>query len=359
MKFAEYLLKKLIPFFVISLVFIGLILNLVDLFMNISKYLEARSPAKDVFMVMVYFIPKTIWYGAPVAFLFSVTYVLSNLYSNNEMEAIFASGVSLFRFSLPMLIFSIFLSIGMFFLEDKLVVNTLEKKNQLQNSLLGQEQDANSNDIVVISDNGKIIYKARRYRDAKRRIENVYFVFRNEDKNMEAIIFAKSAEWNENSLVWDLTEAIQYCPDENNSVSIVPLSAEYTSRLTESYEIFRKKNVNIESVTVKEAKQYIAHLKKAGLPYYEQQSVYYKKFAFPFILFIAGFLAVGLTGKTRKNILLISLSLSIAAVVLYYVFQMMTMVLAKTEVFTPFMGAWLPDIVFTFIAAVLLKFSRT
>ncbi len=359
MKFAEYLLKKLVPFFIISLIFIALILNLVDLFMNISRYLEAKSPAKSVFMVMVYFIPKTIWYGAPVAFLFSVTYVLSNLYSNNEMEAIFASGVSLFKFSLPMLIFSIFLSIGMFFLEDKLVVQTLEKKNDLQNALLGQEQDANSNDIVVISDNGKIIYKARRYRDSKHRIENVYFVFRTEEKSMEAIIYAKSAEWNEETKLWDLSEAIQYVPDNNNSVEIVPLSVDFTSRLNESYEIFRKKNVNIESVTAKEAKQYILHLKKAGLPYYEQQSVYYKKFSFPFILFIAGLLAVGLTGKTRKNVLLISLSLSIAAVVLFYVFQMMTMVMAKTEILTPFMGAWLPDIVFIFISAVLLKFSRT
>ena len=76
-------------------------------------------------------------------------------------------------------------------------------------------------------------------------------------------------------------------------------------------------------------------------------------------MFIAAFLAVGVTGKTRKNVLLISLSLSIVAVVLFYVFQMVTMVLAKTNVMTPFMGAWLPDIVFTIIAGFLLKFSRT
>lgn len=359
MKFATYLLKKIIPFFLVALLFVGLILNLVDLFMNISKYIEAKSPIKDVFMVMVYFIPKTIWYAAPIAFLFSVTYILSSLYSNNEMEAIFASGVSLFKFVLPLLILSFFLSIGMFFLDDKLVVSNLEKKTTLQNTLLGIEQDANSNDVVVISDNAKIVYKVKRYRDAKRKIESVFFVFRHEDKSFESLIYAKSAQWNEETNLWDLTDAIQYQPDENDDIVVVPLSSEFTSRLNESYEIFQKKTVNVESVTVEEAKTYINHLKKAGLPYYEQQSVYLKKFAFPFILFISGFLAVGLTGRTRKNILLISMLLSIIAVVLYYVFQMMTMVLAKTEVLTPFLGAWLPDIVFTFIAILLLKFSRT
>ena len=117
MKFAEYVLRKLIPFFLVSLFFIALILNLVDLFMNISKYLEMNAAAKDVVRVMVLYIPKTVWYAAPIAFLFSVTYILSDLYAKNEMEALFASGVSLFKFIIPILVAAIALSLGMFFLE--------------------------------------------------------------------------------------------------------------------------------------------------------------------------------------------------------------------------------------------------
>ena len=53
--------------------------------MNISKYLEQNAAAKDVLTVMELYIPKTIWYAAPIAFLFSVTYVLSDLYAKNEV----------------------------------------------------------------------------------------------------------------------------------------------------------------------------------------------------------------------------------------------------------------------------------
>ena len=358
MKFVEYILRKLIPFFIVSLIFIALILNLVDLFMNISRYLEMSVPAKQVFRVMLLYIPKTIWYAAPIAFLFSVTYILSDLYSKNEMEALFASGVSLFQFVMPVLVVAIFLSVGMFFLEDKLVVSTLEQKTTLQKELLEQLESANNENIVVLSDSGKVIYKARRYRDSNKKLENVFFVLRNEDKKLQAIIHADQAIWNEEKNVWELEKAVQF---ESRGETLVKttVSIEYTSRLTENYEIFRKTTVDVASVNVADAKVYINHLKKAGLPYNEPLSVYYKKFAFPFILFIAAFLAIGLTGKTRKNVLLISLSLSIAAVVLFYVFQMATMVLAKTGVMTPFMGAWLPDIVFIFIAGFLLKYSRT
>ena len=152
MKFVGYILKKVIPFCFVSLIFIALILNLVDLFMNISKYLEMEAPAKDVLMVMIYYIPKTVWYAGPIAFLFSVTYVLSDLYSKNEMEAIFASGVSLFRFVLPVFVFAIILSVGMFYLEDKLVVTNMEKKNALQKYLLDEVESANNENIVVLSD---------------------------------------------------------------------------------------------------------------------------------------------------------------------------------------------------------------
>ena len=358
MKFAIYILKKVVPFFLVSLLFIALILNLVDLFMNISKYLEMDAPARDVVRVMVLYIPKTIWYAAPIAFLFSVTYILSDLYSKNEMEAIFASGVSLFSFVLPVFILAVLLSFGLFFLEDRLVVTTLEQKTTLQKKLLDEQESANNDNIVVISDSARLIYKAKRYRDSTHRLENVFFIFRDEEMVLQAIIHAQSALWNEDKEVWDLQDAVQY-ENDDGFLKLTPLDSKYKDQLVENYKIFRRTTVDVANVNAADAKIYINHLKKAGLPYNEQLSVYYKKFAFPFILFIAAFLAVGVTGKTRKNVLLISLSLSIVAVVLFYVFQMVTMVLAKTGVMTPFMGAWLPDIVFIFISGVLLKFSRT
>ena len=259
---------------------------------------------------------------------------------------------------MPVFVFAIILAVGMFFWEDRLVVNTLEKKTSLQNKLLGEEQSSNNENIVVISDSAKIIYKAKRYRDSVRRLENVFFIFRDDSKVLEAIIHAETALWNEEKGSWDLGNAVQFKNEDGNLIK-TSVDSDFVSLLTESYEIFRRTNIDIKNVNTADAKVYINHLKKAGLPYNEELSEYYKKFAFPFILFIAAFLAVGLTGKTRKNVLLISLSLSIAAVVLFYVFQMMTMVMAKTGVITPFMGAWLPDIVFIFIAGVLLKFSRT
>ena len=358
MKLVIYLYKKIIPLFFGAMIFFALVLNLVDLFMHIATYLQNNVTVKDIVMVMLYYVPKTIWYAVPVAILFSTSYSLSDMYANNELEALFASGVSLFRFTLPVLLLSVLLSFGLFAFENKYVVSTYGKKTTLQDQLLKKVTNENNNDVIVLSENGKIIYKARRYIESTKKLSDAYFVFRDEDKTLLSIIYASTAFWDEEKERWNLQGAIQYTPD-GQGFKTSSVQAAYTQQLTESYTIFRKTNVDVQSVSAKDAKVYIDHLKKAGLPYHEQLSEYYKKFAFPFIVFIVVFLSIGLTGKTKKNVLLISLASCISASVLFYVTMMVTMVFAKHGYISPFMGAWFPVIFYTIASVILLRYSRT
>lgn len=358
-KLERYILKRTIVFFLVSMLLVALILNLIDLFTNISNYLESKASFLSVLKVSALFIPKTIWYASPIAFLFSVTYILSEFYSTNQMEAIFASGISLYRFVRPIVIFSVLCSFLMLIWEDKVCVQTLKQKNKLQSELLGTTPSLNNSNVVVQSEGGQIIYKVDHYNHETKTIEDgCYFIFRDEQKNLQAIIYCENATWSDSQNKWILATPKEYIL-ENNTLICKPAENIYLDKLTENYEIFKRANLDVSTETIKDSKIYINHLRKAGLPYYEPQSVYFKKYAFSFIFFVSGLLAIGLTGRTRKNVLLISLTLSVVSVVLYYVFQMCTMVLAKTQVITPFMGAWLSNIVFTIISCILIKYQRT
>ena len=83
MKLIEYLFKKIIPVFLGATLFFSLVINLVDLFINITTYLQNECPARDILRVMLYYVPKTIWYAVPVAILFSTSYCLSDMYAHN------------------------------------------------------------------------------------------------------------------------------------------------------------------------------------------------------------------------------------------------------------------------------------
>ncbi len=356
MTLIKYLLKRFVPLFFGSLLFFAFVLVLVDLFMNLWNFISNAVAAKIVFKIMLLYFPKTMWYAAPLAILFSVSYTLSDFYANNELVAIFASGVPLIKFTAPMLVFAFLMSFVLYIFEDKVVVPTYAQKVEMQEIVLNKEKSKNNDRIVVISDRGNVVYKADFYDDSVMRLYGIYIVIRNEDKTLNSIIRADSALWVEDH--WKLSGTTRYELVEG-TLKTSALDKATAERLTEMPETFRNNTISVETVNSKAAKEYIIHLRKAGLPYGEQLSIYYKKFAFPFILFIVVFLSIGLSGKTRKNVMLVSLASCVSAAVLYYVFQMVTMIMAKFGVLTPFMGAWLPVFLFVFISIVLLKYART
>lgn len=358
MTLVKYILKRFIPLFIGSILFFAFVLVLVDLFMNLWNFISNQVPFRVVMRIMALYAPKTLWYACPIAILFAVSYTLSDFYANNELIAVFASGVPLIKFTVPLLIFAFLMSFALFIFEDKIVVPTYAEKTKIQEVALNKEKSLNNDKIVVMSEKGNVVYKADFFDNALSRILLLYVVMRNEDKTLDCIIRADFADWKEEEDCWELSNAIQYTLSNGTLVTSSP-KPESLARLTEKPETFRNNVISVETVNTKVSREYIDHLRRVGLPYGEQQSIYYKKFSFPFILFIVVFLSIGLSGKTRKNVMLMSLASCISAAVLYYVFQMVTMLMAKFGVIPPFMGAWFPVFIFIAISLILLKYART
>ncbi|MCQ2241066.1 MAG: LptF/LptG family permease [Treponema sp.] len=356
MKIISYMLRSFFPIFLGALLFFVLVLCLTDLFMNLWNYISKGVPSKEVGLILLYYVPKTVWYSIPIAMLFATAYMLSDFYARNELLAIFASGISLFRFTVPLLFIAVGMSFVMFFFEDFVVVPTYTKKVHMQDSVLQKEKSLNNDRIVIMSDEGKIIYKADFYDDSVKRLYTVYFIIRDDEKNLRALIYSDNASWSDDK--WKLSNPVEYKKSEEGIV-MVELENELLDLFVEPPETFRNNTISVEEVNTKQAREYIEHLEKAGLPSAEEKSVYYKKFSFPFVVFIVVFLAIGLSGKTRKNVLIVSLALSITAVVLFYVTQMITMLMAKFQTIPPLFGAWFPVMLFIIISSILLKYAKT
>ena len=358
MKLVVYIYKKFFTIFLSSLFFFVLVLCLTDLFLNLWEYISKNASVKQIMTILILYIPKAAWYAVPISVLFSTAYLLSDLYAKNELLAIFASGISLFRFSSPLLIVAFFMSILLFCFEDKIVVSSYAKKMSMQEAVLHKEQSLNNSNIVIMADEGRIIWKASHYDEDSLSLSDVTVLFRNKEKSFLCLITAPYAQWNDDS--WEFINSVCYTKNENGEGFICSKpKEEYLSLLIEPPETFRKNTTSVEEVNVKDAREYIHRLKKAGLPYAESLSLYYKKYSFPFVVFIVVFLAVGLSGKTRKNVLIISLALCIAAVVLFYIIQMITMLMARFGTIPPIMGAWFPVVLFVIISLILLKYAKT
>lgn len=351
----RYLVEQFIPVFLVALLFFVLLLELGDLFANLWKYLSNGVPLSGMLRIMYLYAPKCVSFSMPMSILFASSYTMGNLYARNELTAIFASGFSLYALVVPLLVAGFFLSFGMFFFEDRVVIHSMHEKTTLNRLLLKQEESLSNTNIVVLSESGAVVYTADYYLDNEKKLFSFLAVTRNGEGKLLSVIQAPVAAWN--GTRWIPENPVVYSFAEDGGV----LLARNTDRevFSEPPETFRRNTTSVDELSSVDAKVFIESMRKAGLPYNEQLSNYYRRFSFPFTIFIVLFFSISLGGRFRKNIMLMSLLLSLSIAVLYYVLQMVTALFAKWEYISPLAGAWFPVILFIFASSLILRYART
>ena len=351
----RYLFRLFLPAFFVAFLFFILLLELGEVFGSLVQFLENNVSINQIGKIMFLYLPKCISFSLPLAILFAGSYTMGNMYAQNELISVFSSGMSLTRFTIPLLVFGFILSLGMIFFEDYVVIKFYKAKNEYKNELLSTKESLNTYDIVILSEGSKIIYISDYYDDSEKKLIGNILVVRDDDGNIQDVLKTSVLQWNGTN--WTSDEAYTYSFDSENKVAS-KLGFDF-SILTEPPETFQKNIISVEEMSFYDAKVFIDNLKKTGLPYYEELSKYYRRFSFPFTIFIVLFFSISLGGKFKKNILLMSLLFSLGIATLYYITEMLTMLSAKWEYISPLSGAITPVIVFTVLSAYLLRHART
>ena len=124
-------------------------------------------------------------------------------------------------------------------------------------------------------------------------------------------------------------------------------------------ETFRRLTRDVEEMSFREARGYVALPRRAGFASQEALTDLYRKLSFACTPLIVALIASSLGSAFRKNILLMSLLAALVVSVLYYVFQMVTGILSKNGVIPPLAGAWIPFTLFLVLGAMLFRTART
>lgn len=351
----RYLIRQFIPVCLVSLFFFVVLLQLADLFTNLWKYLANEVPASSVLTVMWLYIPKCISFALPIAVLFASSYTMGTLYARNELTSMFSAGYPLYKLVAPLLVLGFIFSVAMFFFEDRVVIHSQAQKNNLSRILTDPDQSFSNTNLVILSRDDKTVYFADYYQDAEQRLYNVFIVLRNGDGTLETVIQGSLANWNDGQ--WTVESPNRYDFTTDGTVTKRKSLSDIT--LNEPPDTFRRHVISVEELTASKAKEYIAFIRRAGIPHTEHLTDYYKRFSFPFTIFIVLFFSISLGGRFKKNILLMSLLTSLVIAVSFYVTQMITMLLAKWEYISPVSGAWLPVLIFTAGSIAILRHART
>jgi lipopolysaccharide export system permease protein len=193
-------------------------------------------------------------------------------------------------------------------------------------------------------------------------LNGLSIIEKSSDGEFLALIRAPLASWN--GEYWVLSNALIYTWEAGEGgkagdrlLRVRPLSGIASYR--EEPSIFKRNASEVESLSARDAGLLVEDLKRAGLPFISAQADYFHRFSFPLACFVVIILSLSMGGRFKKNILLMSLLTSLMSAVVFYVMDMIGMMMARLGYIPPFIGAWFPVTAFILIGIFLLGFAKT
>lgn len=347
-----YVASSFIPVLVVSLTFFVLLIEMADLFANIVQYVQNEVPLASIGLSMLYHLPTSVSWALPIATLFSVSFTLGTMYAHNELIVVFGSGISLTSFMAPLVILAMALSVSYFFFEDGVVIPSTIKKRELSRAMLRSGEPGGFSDVTILASDRRAIWNVKYFDRRNEAMTGVIIVERDEDGAFLARLNAQSASWTGTS--WRFTGVRRFywkagiLADES-------LASWEDPSLSEPPGSFHGGGKPMAEMPLEDAMPHLSFLKRAGLPSAAQEAELLRRFAYALTPLVVTLLSVALVGRFKKNVLLMSLLLSLVSATLYYVTQMITMLLAKNESISPAAGAFAPIAIFALIVAALLR----
>jgi len=97
----RYVFAEFIKIFLVTAFGFPLLVYVIDLVDNLPKYLERKLTAADLLVNYVYWTPETMFNVLPAAVLFATVFTIGAVTRHSEITAAKASGISFYRFILP------------------------------------------------------------------------------------------------------------------------------------------------------------------------------------------------------------------------------------------------------------------
>jgi lipopolysaccharide export system permease protein len=352
------LLRTFVPLFLVAMLFFVLLLQLIDVFSSIWRYFAHDVTLLEVGRIALLYLPKCVAFSLPVAFLFAIAYTLGLFYANNELFAIFGSGVSLYTLVTPFLLLGAALSAAGFLFDDAVVIPTFRQKNEAYARAVKLITSLSQSSVTVTSPDQRVVYQADYYNDAQKRLTGLTVVVRGPDMRFESRVDAAYADWA--AARWVLHDCRLFTWDPATKLLGEEKRASYESPLIdEAPDTFKKLSRSVDQMNRGESLRYVANIRRAGLPFRAALTDYYRKFSFACTPLIVALIASSLGSTFRKNILLMSLLAALVISVTFYVAQMVAAILSKNGYIPPLAGAWSPFTLFLVLGFMLFRAART
>lgn len=347
-----YIIRQFLGTFVFSLVLILGIAVIFDFSEKIDDFIQKQAPLKAIiFDYYLNFIPYFATLFAPMFVFISVIFFTSKMAVNTEIIAMLNSGMSFRRLMVPYLISAAFIALGTFLLQNYV----LPRSNIARIDF--EEKYYRSSDfrrVNVPSIHRQVQPNVYIYMEQYNKLSQSGRNFSMEQFDEHGRLMSKMTA---NLIRWDSTTnkwgAWWYYIRENDSIGErITSGRRIDTVLNVGPDDFTRSPEFVFTMTHGELLDYIQVLKSQGsdeIKLYLNEE--HRRYAAPFAFFILTIIGVSVSSRKIKGGIGMQIGLGLVLTFSYILFMQFSSQFSLKGDLDPALAMWIPNIIYTFIAA--------
>lgn len=347
----KYIIGKFIGTYFFAIALIISISIVFDFNENLSKFSQYNAPWQAIiFDYYANFVPYFANLFSPLFVFIAVIFFTSKMAGNSEIIAIMSAGVSFRRLMRPYMISCVLISTLSFVLAAYVIPKGNVVKQNFESMYKNKKKNTQADNVQIQVERGVIAYI--QHYDNERKQGYGFFLDKFENKKLVSHMTANSIQYDTiadskyhwKALGWKIREM------RGMKETITSGSSLDTLIQMEPIDLVFSKGQQ-ETFTSPQLKEYISKQIDRGSKNIVQYEVeYHKRIASSFASFILTTIGVSLSSRKRKGGMGMYLGIGLALSFTYIMLQTISATFAINVGAPAALAAWMPNIIFSFIA---------
>lgn len=349
---------------VFAVTFLGMLaVFYIAIFTDYSEYLfKGRTTGQMLLSFFLYSTPQYVYYITALAALVGTLVTVGLLTRTSELTVMQACGVSLYRATVPMLLFGLLWSAVLFGMEQSILAASNRRADELKGTIRsGVARTFNVASRQWMAGSHGELYHYGRFDPRAGRLDDLtIYTFGSRGWNVVGRTYARLTT-HMDARTWRADLGWHRRFGDRNAVNEFEAFPTRTVALEtpEYFGVEEPDAVLAERLKLGQLRDHIAELDRAGYNTVPLQVAMHRKIAFPFITVIMTLIAIPFGVTTGRKGTLFGIGIGIVLAILYWTTQSLFAAVGSAGVLAAPLAAWAPNILFVAVAAYLVASART
>jgi len=362
----DYVIRQFISTLTLVLVSFVMLLLIFTFFELLGDIIRNQTPLVTVGEYLINLTPSMIYNIAPLSVLIAVLVVFGGLNRTNELTAMKATGISLYRVVVPVLVIASILSVSLFLFDEIYLPTANRKQEALHNIIKGKPAQTylrpDRKWMFGMQEQGKpgrIFYYEFFDSDNDRFANITVFEFDPATFSLSRRIFAAGAHWDPQIHRWIFEHGWQRSFSGDAITNYQTFEVSTFPEILEVPQYFKKETRPSQEMSFNELQRYIRDMRQSGFDTMRLRVQLNRKIAYPLITLVMAILAVPFALTMGKRGSLAGIAVAIGMAIAYLFVDGMFEAMGNVNLLPAFLAAWSPDVLFGLAGSYLLLRTPT